>query len=63
MDVSTIFLLSNGWGHNHKTIEKLEYEKFMKKAKWKEKEEIDPDMPNRGASFVKIMEYVAEGGE
>lgn len=41
MDVSTIFLLSNGWGHHHKTIEKLEYEKFMKKAKWKEKDEIE----------------------
>jgi hypothetical protein len=27
---------------------------------WKEKEKIDPDMTNRGASFVKIMEYVAE---
>ena len=28
---------------------------------WKEKEKIDPDMPNRGFSFVKIMTYVAEG--
>jgi hypothetical protein len=27
---------------------------------WKEKERIDPDMPNRGESFVKILEYVAE---
>ena len=27
---------------------------------WKEKQRIDPDMPNRGASFVKILEYVAE---
>ncbi|MFC1597475.1 DUF1080 domain-containing protein, partial [Planctomycetota bacterium] len=27
---------------------------------WKEKEKIDPDMPNRGFSFVKIMTYVAE---
>jgi hypothetical protein len=27
---------------------------------WQEKERIDPDMPNRGASFVRIMEYVAE---
>ena len=26
---------------------------------WKEKLKIDPDMPNRGASFVKIMEHVA----
>jgi len=30
---------------------------------WKEKERIDPDMANRGASFVKILEYVAESGE
>nr|MBC8868960.1 DUF1080 domain-containing protein [Planctomycetota bacterium] len=28
---------------------------------WKEKEKTDPDMPNRGFSFVKILEYVAEG--
>jgi len=28
---------------------------------WKEKEKIDPDMPNRGFSFVKILKYVAEG--
>ena len=40
MDVSTIFLLSNGWGWHGKPMEKLEYEKFMKKAKWKEKDEI-----------------------
>ena len=26
---------------------------------WQEKQRIDPDMPNRGQSFVKIMEYVA----
>jgi hypothetical protein len=26
---------------------------------WEEKQRIDPDMPNRGASFVKILEYVA----
>ncbi|MCK5407747.1 MAG: sulfatase-like hydrolase/transferase, partial [Candidatus Krumholzibacteria bacterium] len=30
---------------------------------WKEKERIDPDMPNRGASFVKILEYVAGGAK
>jgi len=30
---------------------------------WKEKEAMDPGMLNRGASFVKIMEYVAEGGK
>jgi len=30
---------------------------------WKEKERIDPDMPNRGASFVKILAYVAENEE
>jgi arylsulfatase A len=29
---------------------------------WKEKERIDPDMPNRGVSFVKILAFVA-GGE
>ena len=27
---------------------------------WKEKERVDPGMANRGASFVKILEYVAE---
>jgi len=27
---------------------------------WKAKEKIDPNMPNRGASFVRIMEYVAD---
>jgi hypothetical protein len=26
---------------------------------WQEKQQIDSTMPNRGASFVKIMEYVA----
>jgi hypothetical protein len=26
---------------------------------WKEKQRLDPDMKNRGASFVKIMQYVA----
>ena len=26
---------------------------------WKEKRRLDPDMPNRGASFVKILNYVA----
>ena len=29
---------------------------------WKKKQGIDPDMPNRGFSFVKILAYVA-GGE
>ncbi len=28
---------------------------------WKEKRRLDPDMPNRGASFVRILTYVAEG--
>jgi len=28
---------------------------------WKEKQRLDPDMPNRGQSFVRIMEYVAQG--
>ncbi len=39
MDVSTIFLLSNGWGWHRKSMEKREYEKWMKKKKWGEKEE------------------------
>jgi len=30
---------------------------------WAEKRKADPDMPNAGHSFVKIMEYVAENGE
>ena len=27
---------------------------------WKQQQAVNPDMPNRGASFVKIMEHVAE---
>ncbi len=27
---------------------------------WKAKQRIDPNMPNRGKSFVRIMEYIAE---
>jgi len=27
---------------------------------WQEKQKIDTNMPNSGASFVKILEYVAE---
>lgn len=27
---------------------------------WKEKVRVDPDMPNRGKSFVRILQYVAE---
>ncbi|MCF7849138.1 MAG: sulfatase-like hydrolase/transferase, partial [Kiritimatiellales bacterium] len=30
---------------------------------WKEKQRLDPDMPNRGASFVKILEHVASEEE
>ena len=30
---------------------------------WFEKERLDPNMANRGASFVRIMEYVATNGE
>ncbi|NOX98381.1 MAG: hypothetical protein GXP30_01360, partial [Verrucomicrobia bacterium] len=41
MDVNTIFLLSNGWGWHRKTMEKREYEKWMKKQKWGEKEEAE----------------------
>jgi len=29
---------------------------------WAEKQRLDPDMPNRGISFVKIMVYVIENG-
>jgi len=29
---------------------------------WAEKQRLDPDMPNRGLSFVKIMVYVIENG-
>jgi len=29
---------------------------------WKEKRRLDPDMPNPGMSFVKILEYVADHG-
>ncbi len=39
MEVSTIFLLSNGWGWHRKTMEKREYEKWMKKRKWGKREE------------------------
>ena len=39
MDVSTIFVLSDGWGWHRKTMEKREYEKWMKKRKWGEEEE------------------------
>ena len=28
---------------------------------WKEKRRLDPDMPNLGASFVRILTHVAEG--
>jgi hypothetical protein len=27
---------------------------------WKVKQEFDPDMPNRGFSFVKILAYVTK---
>jgi hypothetical protein len=27
---------------------------------WRDRERIDPDMPNRGFSFIKILEYIAE---
>lgn len=30
---------------------------------WQVKQRLDPDMPNRGFSFVRIMEYVATGGK
>ena len=28
---------------------------------WKEKRRLDPDMPNPGASFVRILTHVAAG--
>ncbi|MFK5920650.1 MAG: hypothetical protein QM496_00610 [Verrucomicrobiota bacterium] len=40
MDVSTIFVLSDGAGWHRKSMEKREYEKWMKKRKWGEKEEL-----------------------
>jgi len=44
-------------------IAKLSNEQRAKLGQlWQEKQRIDPEMPNRGASFVKIMEYVAETG-
>ena len=30
---------------------------------WKEKRRIDPDMPNPGSSYIKILTHVAEGAE
>jgi len=30
---------------------------------WKDKERLDPNMANRGMSFVKILEFVAAGEE
>ena len=30
---------------------------------WAEKQRADPDMPNRGASFVKILDYLAREGK
>ena len=35
-------------------------QKGMVGQMWKQKEAVDPGMSNRGASFVKIMEHVAE---
>jgi len=29
---------------------------------WQAKQRLHPHVPNRGASFVKILEYVAEEG-
>jgi hypothetical protein len=26
---------------------------------WAEKQRVDPDMPNRGKSFVRILDYLA----
>ena len=62
MDVSTIFLLTNGWGHHHKTIEKAEYEKFMKKRlrqyKWSER-----DAEKWRAAVKKAREWLVKENE
>jgi len=43
-------------------MEKMTNEQRARVGKlWKEKRRLDPDMPNRGQSFVKIMEFVATG--
>jgi len=43
-------------------IAKLSIQQMARLGKlWKEKQRLDPGMPNRGNSFVRILEYVAEG--
>jgi len=43
-------------------IAKLSNQQMARLGKlWKEKQRLDPGMPNRGNSFVRILEYVAEG--
>tara|TARA_B110000263_G_C15059759_1_gene396859 strand:- start:232 stop:597 length:366 start_codon:yes stop_codon:yes gene_type:complete len=32
-------------------------------ALWQEQRKADPDMPNAGQSFVRIMEYIAKNGK
>ena len=45
------------------------YKKLTEKQKhrihvlWQEKRKSDPDMPNAGQHFVRIMEYVAKNGK
>jgi hypothetical protein len=48
---------------DHRMAEVSEEQRNRIGELWKEKQKIDPDMPNRGFSFVKIMTYVAEGEE
>ena len=45
-----------------KVIAKLSREQLGRLGQlWKEKQRVDPDMKNRGMSFVRILEYVAKG--
>ncbi len=39
MDVNTMFVLTSGWIHHHKPMEKREYDKWMRKKGWGKKEE------------------------
>jgi len=44
---------------DRRMAELTEEQRGMITRLWREKERIDPDMPNRGISFVRILEYVA----
>ena len=53
-----------GTGKQHQVYVDRQLEKMSSQQKsrlgklWKEKQRADPDMPNRGASFVKILDYI-----